>query len=161
MEQAHEADSRRAWSVVRGLVFLTSGLAAVFLAGSAAEAISRPSALIAWVVPLAVALAGLVAGLRFESRRWRAVVFGLYLAQVFAFSVGPVAYRLLCGPFLTVKITAPWSAGMGVDARFTLLLGAGNRMPEGLSVNLVALAAVILLEWQGSRLGRRQWIGHR
>ena len=66
--------------------------------------------------------------------------------QAIAISVGPIAYRLVAGPYVTLAASeAGWRIGGGLEAHLLLILGAGNRVPAGLALNLSALLALTVL----------------
>ena len=60
--------------------------------------------------------------------------------------VHPVAYRLDAGPFLRLGLSESGvHMDFGNDARMLLILGAGNQLPPGIAINLLALGAFTLL----------------
>jgi hypothetical protein len=129
-----------------------------WLAGSAAMTLARllarsgdilahPAGWRAAAGPLVVALLALGAAwqLLHQHRvtRLPSAVLGV---QLLALSVGPLAYRLDAGPFLRVALgTAGFSADLGNDARLIFILGADNRIPAGMAINVLALAALAIL----------------
>jgi hypothetical protein len=101
----------------------------------------------AFVVPLMLAVLGIWAGASLlRSSRCRHVVLGLFGIQLLALSLGPVAYRLVVGPYLLVHLgPGGWHISAGVDAHYLAILGSANRVPAGLAVNVIALLPVIVL----------------
>jgi hypothetical protein len=134
-----------------------TAIVAWWLIGSAALALARLVArgddilrhLDGWRAaggPLLVAVLALVAGiqlLRDGRSRLSAAVLSV---QVFALSAGALAFRLDVGPFVRLGVTAEGlRADAGNDARLFAILGAENHIPWGVAVNLLALAALLIL----------------
>jgi hypothetical protein len=111
------------------------------------DIVAHPAGSRAAVGPLVVALASLVAGWRLL--RWRggfrlgAALLGVQLVAV---SAGPLAYRLDVGPFFRVGFASSGGiAGFGSGAHLLFIAGIGNHVPPGISINLLALGALVVL----------------
>jgi len=99
------------------------------------------------VGPPAIAVLEAVAAGRLLRDRGGVRLGGAALAlQLIAVSAGPIAYRLVAGPYVTLADSAAgWRIGGGLEAHLLLILGAGNRVPAGVALNLAALLALIVL----------------
>ena len=66
------------------------------------------------------------------------MIFGV---QLVAFSAGALAYRVIAGPYLMFAFAPDgFRPSSGVDARYLLIIGESNRVPEGFALNVFALA---------------------
>jgi hypothetical protein len=131
-----------------GLCLLGSSALGIvaFLAEGQAIA-THPAAWRAWTIPAVIAVAGIFAGYRLlrSSSGW-ILAFMILGAQTVALSLGPIAYRLIVGPFLSVRIDGTRGVTGGVDARFLFIAGSGNQVPTGVALNLIPCAMLVLLE---------------
>lgn len=77
------------------------------------------------------------------SRAIAAIAFAL---QAVAFSIDACAYRLIAGPYIVLAMGPDgFRMGAGIDARYLFILGESNRVPPGLSINLIAVVGLALL----------------
>jgi len=65
--------------------------------------------------------------------------------QALSVSFGPLAYRLVAGPFLSVAVTPRLAFRAGAEARLLLIFGSANHVPPGISFNVVAVAMLALV----------------
>ncbi len=99
--------------------------------------------------PLLVAVLTVVIGIRLLARdtgpgSWF-MAQAVFAMQVPAFSAGPITYRLVVGPFLTITLagqTLGFGLHGGVDAHLLLITGGASHLPFGIAVDLVALAGL-------------------
>ena len=139
-------DGRRmvaCWLCVCALISLT------ILIVRLSEVLEHPDGARAALIPATVALAELVGAARLVHAPSGSRFFAslTLLVQLFAFSGGPIAYRLIAGPYLMLGTTNARSihAWWGIDAHFLSVLGPSNRVPSAFALNVSALLALAVL----------------
>ena len=112
--------------------------------------VAHPAGWRAWLGPLVIGGIGITAGYRLlRSRSGWALALVNLLPQTVAVSAGPLAYRLVVGPFLAIRLDAAPQLSGGIDAHLLLIVGSVNQIPTGIAVNLIPCLALIVfeLEW--------------
>lgn len=140
------------WLIGCGIV------AMVRLVARAPALLDNPAGWTAAAGPAIAILLGLVAAAQLlRSARGLLLAAAVLSAEAVGLSVGPLAYRLDVGPFLHLSaVSAHLGLRLGYGAHLLLIVGEGNRVPEGIALNLFAVAILCVLAGSSTAAGPRR-----
>lgn len=120
------------------------------LAQNASTIATHPAGWRAAAGPLLVIIASIVSAVILLQnrlpRRTGWLLAGLVaIAQAASISIDQLAYRLVAGPFLALTMAPHIALRAGSDAHLLLIIGNGNRVPDGLAINIIALSLLVVV----------------